>query len=70
MDLLQIQKHIGGIERFGSVDQYISADINNDGDISITDLIELRKLILGIQAGFSNNTSWRFYNKTLLTIYN
>ena len=66
MDLLQIQKHIGGIERFSSVDQYISADINNDGDISITDLIELRKLILGIRTVFSNNTSWRFYNETLI----
>jgi hypothetical protein len=38
----------------------IAADVNNSESISTLDLIQLRKLILGIDTEFSNNTSWRF----------
>ncbi|MEL6864036.1 MAG: T9SS type A sorting domain-containing protein, partial [Bacteroidota bacterium] len=37
-----------------------AADINNSGDITTFDLVELRKLILQIEETFNNNTSWRF----------
>jgi hypothetical protein len=38
----------------------MAADINNSGSISATDIIELRKVILGHYDNFPNNTSWRF----------
>nr|HMU06031.1 T9SS type A sorting domain-containing protein [Saprospiraceae bacterium] len=38
----------------------IAADANNDGKVSAADLVELRKLILGVVAGLSKNASWRF----------
>ncbi|NBC07637.1 MAG: T9SS type A sorting domain-containing protein, partial [Bacteroidetes bacterium] len=38
----------------------IAADVNNSGNISTLDLIQLRKLILSIDTEFANNTSWRF----------
>jgi len=38
----------------------IAADINNDGDITILDMIALRRAILIIDEEFQNNTSWRF----------
>ncbi|MBK7869469.1 MAG: T9SS type A sorting domain-containing protein [Saprospiraceae bacterium] len=40
--------------------QYIAADVNNSRNVSILDLIALRKLILSIDVAFANNTSWRF----------
>ena len=36
------------------------ADANNSGSISTLDIVDIRKLILGINANFTNNTSFRF----------
>ena len=60
LDLIQIQRHILGIESFGEFSDLIAADINRDNVITAIDLIELRKLILGIHENFPDNTSWRF----------
>jgi len=38
----------------------IAANVNSDDRISGADLIELRKVILGIESEFPNNQSWRF----------
>jgi hypothetical protein len=59
-DLVMIQKHLLGAETFTSPYQYIAADINNNQTISAVDLVELRKIILGINKSFPNNKSWRF----------
>ncbi len=66
IDLLNIQKHIMGVDRFTQMDQFIAADINKDGDITSVDLIELRKLVLGIYSQFPQNTSWRFFDQSLM----
>jgi hypothetical protein len=63
LDLVQIQKHLLGIEPFSSPFLYIAADANNNEQVSAIDLIEIRKLILGIYTEFPNNTSWRFIDK-------
>lgn len=60
LDLVLIQRHILGIATFESPYKLIAADINNNQKISSSDLLELRKLILGIESSFPNNTSWRF----------
>lgn len=59
-DLLKIQKHLLGFETFETLEQYIAADVNRDNKVSAIDLLELRKLILGIHETFPGNTSWRF----------
>lgn len=59
-DLLLIQKHILGIQALNSPYKMIAADINNSRSITTLDLIQLRKLILGLDNHFTNNTSWRF----------
>ncbi|MEZ5032484.1 MAG: dockerin type I domain-containing protein [Saprospiraceae bacterium] len=60
-DLLLMQKHLLGIKSLTSPYKLIAADVNNNCNISISDIIELRKLILAPNgANFSNNTSWRF----------
>ena len=63
LDILEIQKHSLGIERLTSPYKIIAADINNDNELTSVDLIELRKLILGIYNELPNNDSWRFVDK-------
>ncbi|MBP6184105.1 MAG: hypothetical protein KA479_04140 [Saprospiraceae bacterium] len=59
-DLLLISKHLTGTKIFDNPYKRIAADINNDCKISISDLIELRRLILIPGLKLKNNTSWRF----------
>lgn len=40
--------------------QLIAADANNSGNITVVDLLSIRAVVLGIESGFDNNTSWRF----------
>ena len=60
LDLLKIQRHILGIENLETFSDLVAADINRDDKITAIDLIELRKLILGIYDRFPDNTSYRF----------
>ncbi len=60
LDLIKIQKHLLGIEPFTTIDQYVAADVNRNGNISVIDLLDLRKLLLGKYNEFPRNTSWRF----------
>jgi len=63
LDLVRIQKHLLGKELFDSPYQYIAADANNNEQVSAIDMIEIRKLILGIYVEYPNNDSWRFVDK-------
>ncbi len=60
IDLIKIQRHILGLESLDSPYKLIASDINNSGNINGIDLVELRKLILGIYQELPNNDSWRF----------
>ncbi len=60
LDLVLIQRHILGLENLDSAYKLIAADVNNDGAVTAIDLIELRKLILGIYEELPSNSSWRF----------
>ncbi|HQW02104.1 MAG TPA: hypothetical protein PLR30_06495, partial [Saprospiraceae bacterium] len=64
LDMILIQKHILGTEQLKSPYKMIAADVNNSDDISVQDLIELRKLILGMYEKLPNNTSWKFIPKS------
>ena len=60
LDLLLIQRHILGLSELSSAYKLIAADIDNSGAISAIDLIQLRKLILGIYDDLPENNSWVF----------
>ena len=60
LDLVLIQRHILGIETLTNPYQYIASDVNNSKSITVADLIDLRKLILGVYKKFPANKSWRF----------
>lgn len=60
VDLLQISSHILGIQSFESPFQLIAADANNSGSVTTFDIVEIRKLILGVYDLLPNNNSWRY----------
>ncbi|MEM9544966.1 MAG: dockerin type I domain-containing protein [Bacteroidota bacterium] len=60
LDLVLIQRHLLEIKQFDNPYKVIAADINNSGSISAADLLQLRKLLLGIYSELPSNDSWRF----------
>jgi len=63
LDLVLIQKHILGLELLDSPYKIIAGDVNGDRRMTAIDLVELRKVILGLSDEFSSNTSWRFVDE-------
>lgn len=63
LDLVLIQRHILGLSKLNSPYLLIAADANKDNKVTAGDLVELRRLILGINDKLSNNNSWRFVDK-------
>jgi len=62
-DLVLMTKHILGLEPLTTPYKMIAADANRSGSITTFDIVEFRKLILGIYNELPNNTSWRFVEK-------
>ena len=62
-DLTLIDKHILGVEYLNSPYKIIAADVNKSNTVTTYDMVELRKLILGIYTEIPGNTSWRFVDK-------
>lgn len=60
LDLALISKHILGITPLDSPYKMVAADANRSGTITTFDVVELRKLILGIYDRLPKNTVWRF----------
>jgi len=60
LDLVKIQKHLLGKDTLDSPYQIIAADANNSQNVSAIDLVELKKLILGVYTELPANQSWRF----------
>jgi hypothetical protein len=63
-DILLIQRHILGIEPLTNPYLLIAADVDNNGRVTASDLVEIRKAILGKSTSFKNNTSWRFIDRS------
>ncbi len=59
-DIILLQKHISGKQMLTDPYQLIAADVNKTGNISISDIIEIRRMLLGQQTAFTNAPSWQF----------
>lgn len=59
-DISLVQKHIQGIQPITSPYRLIAADVNRSGSVTISDIIQMRRLILGIYTAFPNAPSWVF----------
>lgn len=60
LDLVHIQRHILGQTYLDSPYKIIAADIDNSQSITAIDLIQLRKLILGVYDELPSNDSWNY----------
>ena len=60
LDILLIQKHILDIERLDSPYKIIAADVNRSNTITAVDLIEIRKLVLGLYSDWQTTEPWVF----------
>lgn len=66
LDLSLVSKHILGLEKLNSPYKIIAADANRSGTITTFDVVELRKLILGVYDTSPHNTAWRFVDKSFV----
>lgn len=65
LDLVLIQRHILGVSKLDSPYKIIASDANNDGKILASDLVALRKVILGLSTQMpSGQKSWRFVSSS------
>jgi hypothetical protein len=62
LDVINIQRHILGLQRITDPVKMIAADVNFDQRITIADIIALRQVILGITDNFRGNINWKFIN--------
>ena len=59
-DLFLLMKRMTGAEPFDSDLQIIQSDVNEDTMVNILDLIDMRKLVLGIYNSFPSTTAIKF----------
>jgi hypothetical protein len=64
LDLVNVQRHILGLQKITDPYLLIAGDIDHNDKINAADLVSLRKTILGVNSEFENNTSWRFVDKS------
>lgn len=68
LDLVMIMRHISKVEMFDDAHQIVAADVNGDNKVNVKDLLEIRRLILGIDAAFADSNSWRFFKSGSLNV--
>ncbi len=59
-DLLKVQKHILGFSNLETSYQWIAADVNRSNTVSTQDLVQMRKIVLGVETAFSAVPAWTF----------
>ena len=66
-DLVLISQHILGLNLLHSPYKLIAADADKSNSITTTDILQLRKLILGIyENGLPNTPAWRFVDNSFI----
>ncbi len=63
VDIILIQRHILNIAPFSSPYALVAADANGDEQVSARDMIDIRKLILGVYDEFPDSDSWVFIDQ-------
>jgi hypothetical protein len=60
-DIVWLTRYILGVESLNPF-QKLAADVNRDGELSISDIIDIKRLILGLNVEFNNYPSgpWQF----------
>ncbi len=65
IDIVAIQQHILGNSNLSNPYHIIAADVDNNGIVSVSDLITLRQVLLGVIPSFPNGQgAWRFVDQS------
>ncbi len=64
-DIIRVQKHLLGINKFDQADEYIAADVNASGTVSALDILYIRRLLLGDRLDFDDRAPWVFMDSSL-----
>ncbi len=64
-DLVQITRHILQLNTFDNELQILASDVNNSGSVSATDLVLIRRVILGQADRFGDREPWQFIPATI-----
>lgn len=59
-DMLLLRRNLLSLSPFTNAYQYLAADLNGDNDANVTDILLMRRLILGL-ASSASIPIWRFY---------
>ncbi len=59
-DIALISQHILNLRPFPNFYQVLAADVNQSQTVTTLDVVEIRRLILGISDTFTHTTPWRF----------
>ena len=59
-DVIWLQRYLMGLHEIENMYQFMAADINKDGRVTLNDVLELRRVIVGTHSEFRNNEGWRF----------
>lgn len=65
-DIVRIENHILDRNRLSEPGKLISADVNQSGKITVADIIEIHRLILGKSDNFSVGSSFTFLPASLI----
>ncbi|MEM1119001.1 MAG: carboxypeptidase regulatory-like domain-containing protein [Bacteroidota bacterium] len=58
-DLVIGAQHILGVRAFDNNAAFVAMDANGSGNVTAFDLIQIRRLVLGITSEFPNSPAWR-----------
>ncbi len=61
IDIIRIRSHLLLIDTFSTASEYIAADVNRSGNVSVFDLLQMQEIVLEITNEFPQNTSWEFF---------
>ncbi len=64
IDIVLLQRHILKLKQFNDPYKVLAGDVNGSGSLSASDLVEMRKVILGLQAKYKNDKpTWVFVDQ-------
>lgn len=67
LDIVMIQRHILGLSRFDNPYDIIASDVNGNEKVNSSDLLTLRKMVLGIITEWPNEMhNWTFVDSTFV----
>ena len=64
LDIIRLQKHLFGLDPFDNALQIYAGDVNNSQSISALDLVEIRKIILGLNSEWQHKPAIAFFVRT------